>query len=280
MSADYRTAERWMKRERDALQAYLENERASDFPESSRAGLTNYAAGLANIGHATVGLEYLAGYEGALGCSQVLQGDEAGFALIDRACLYNYWAVRLLACAYDADSRPEKQARTDMENVAPCWMHASALGAQAIRDWLDPRIELIDKGDESIGGKDMNPLCTLMAHFVTKRNAGEIKRHGWGSIGPYASVAQGSLKPDDYELLAEYHAKNVGTGGYQPFWRLPYRLYPGELLAIEKLTGVPITMPRHPLLTSPLARRREVPTIPVPDDLKAVIKKARSEFTT
>jgi hypothetical protein len=45
-----------------------------------------------------------------------------------------------------------------------------------------------------------------------------------------------------------------------------------------RLTGVPITEPRHPILISPFAQRRRVPEIPVTDELRAIIDKAKSEF--
>jgi hypothetical protein len=58
----------------------------------------------------------------------------------------------------------------------------------------------------------------------------------------------------------------------------PFNLAPFELLAIERRTGVSAAESRHPLLTSPLAKRRSVPTVPVPPELQAVIARAAKEL--
>ncbi len=43
-------------------------------------------------------------------------------------------------------------------------------------------------------------------------------------------------------------------------------------------TGVAISDPQHPLLASPLAKRRTVPEIPMMDELREVIRKVGQEF--
>jgi hypothetical protein len=220
----------------------------------------------------------LAGYEGSVGCTRVLDGHDDGWVQIDRACVYSAWEVHLLACAYDADRRPEKQPRANLDRAANIWTHAEALGASDLRDWLEGRLRKIDAGDGSLGGKDMNSLVTLVAHLATRKDPAALERSGWGDIGPYARVASGKLRPEEYDELADYHTREVSGSGFPAFDRYPYRVVPFELFAIEKRTGVPIENPRHPLLTSPLAVRREVSEIPVPDELRRVIDRASTEL--
>jgi hypothetical protein len=124
----------------------------------------------------------------------------------------------------------------------------------------------------------MNALVALVAHFATGKDPAALKRSGWADIGPYRRVVSGALRPEEYDELAEYHTRQVTDSGFPAFDRYPYRLIPFELFAIEKRTGVPIEKPQHPLLTSPLAVRRGVREIPVPDDLRRVIDRARAEL--
>jgi hypothetical protein len=124
----------------------------------------------------------------------------------------------------------------------------------------------------------MNSLVALVAHFATGKDPAVFERSGWADIGPYAHVASGKLRPEEYDELADYHTREVSGSGFPAFDRYPYRVVPFELFAIEKRTGVPIENPRHPLLTSPLAVRREVSEIPVPDELRRVIDRASTEL--
>jgi hypothetical protein len=277
-AGDHAKAERWFKRERNAIKKYLDDQTAKQMPEWHRSGIQEYLAGKGNIGHATVALQYLANVESAAGCGRVLDGDDAGFAGVDRACLYNSWVIRLLTSAYDADTRPDRYPRLVMETVAPCWMHAIAIGAQSIATALAARVKLVDAGDGSIGGKELNRLCTLMAHYITGKSARDLKASGWASPGPYAPVVEGTLTPDGYQALADAHIANVGSGDSQAFFFYPYRIYPAEILAIEQLSGVAIGASKHPLLTSPLARRRTVPEIPMTEELAAIVDKAKQEL--
>lgn len=281
MSVDYKKAQRWMKTEQNYLRKYLEQEAQQGMTNFHRKGMEDYLQGKerASFGHATEALSYFSSYFGAQGSLRVLEGDEAGWAELDRACLYSYWSMRIIVAGYDADTNPEKHYRVIMETVAPCWMHAEALGARDILDWLKKRILKLDEGDQAIGGKNMNALCGLMAHFATGLGLDGLEKNGWTNIGPYDKVVEGTLASEVYEELAQYHAQNTGLGGgYKPFYFYPSRLLPCELLAIEKRTGVPITDPKHPLLTSPLATRRTVPEIPLTDELKKIIRKVECEF--
>ena len=210
--------------------------------------------------------------------ARVLEGHDDGWLQIDRACLYLTWEIHLLACAYDADTRPEKQPRTNLDGAANVWTHAEALGASGLRDWLDGRLRKIDGGDGSLGAKSMNPLVALVAHFATGKDPAVLKRSGWADIGPYQRVVSGDFRPEEYDALAEYHTQQVTDHGFPAFYSYPYRLIPFELFAIEKRTGVPIEKAQHPLLTSPLAKRREVREIPVPDELRRVLDRARTEM--
>src|SRR5207237_6525137 len=112
---------------------------------------------------------------------------------------------------------PKRPRGLTMERAATCWMHAAALGVREVLDWLSERIRLMDGGDESIGGKEMNALCTLTAHFATGRDVGALESSGWAPIGAYRSVAERTLRPDDYETLAAYHAKRTGGAGFPEF---------------------------------------------------------------
>jgi hypothetical protein len=272
---DAARAERWMKKEMNALRKLRRDEA---YLAENHAKVESYAAGQGTVGAATTGLLVLAGYAATTGCLRVLDGDDDGWRRIDESCLYLSWRMRLLACAYDADERPQKQARGTLEHVANVWMHAEALGASEVRSYWDGRLRNIDAGQESLVGKDMNALIALAGHFATGKEASEIERSGWAELGPYVAVASGKLRAQDYDELADYHTRQVTDHGFPAFDRYPYRLIPFELFAIEKRTGVPIRSARHPLLNSPFAVRREVDRIPVPDQLENVIDRARTEL--
>lgn len=270
-------AERWMKRQFDELKAYVEQQDAVGYPAEERRNLAAYASGQAPIGHATVALLYLGSYRSAIGCLRVIRGDSGGLCEIDKACLYNYWVIRLLVRAYEVDARPEKQPRVQMDTVANCWMHAEALGATDVVSWLSECVRRINAGERGIGGKTMNALCGLVAHYATGRSAGELENAGWASLGIYESAAAGKLRPVDYDDLAEYHIRRVTGGGYPEFQSNPYCVIPFELLAIERRTNVRIDS-KHPLLSSPLAVRRDVSTIAMTDELAGVVDRARLEI--
>jgi len=267
MPIDQAKAARWMKKEVKGLRWEPD---AFDDVGHSRAKLEAYAARGGTFGGAATGLMVIASFEGAAGCARVLEGHDDGWLQIDRACLYLTWEIHLLACAYDADTRPEKQPRTNLDGAA--------LGASGLRDWLDGRLRKIDGGDGSLGAKSMNPLVALVAHFATGKDPAVLKRSGWADIGPYQRVVSGDFRPEEYDALAEYHTQQVTDHGFPAFYSYPYRLIPFELFAIEKRTGVPIEKAQHPLLTSPLAKRREVREIPVLDELRRVLDRARTEM--
>jgi hypothetical protein len=167
MTVDHKKATRWMNKEIAGLENSIQREKSEGFLEQNHEWIRSYASGEGNIGRATVALTSLAGYAGATGSLAVIQGEDGGFAEIDRSCLYNYWVIRLLVGGYRADQRPGKHPRTTMDNLACCWMHAAAIGAREPLDWLTTLVKDLDQGDPSVGGKDMNPLCGLMAHFAT-----------------------------------------------------------------------------------------------------------------
>lgn len=276
MTIDITKASKWMARERKWAKEYVVRESGKPFMQQSREELAGYAVGKLDVGYASTALTYLAGVHGASGCSAVVSGDEDGFAEIDLACLENYWAIRLLYQGYQLDQRPDKHARTTMEIVATCWMHAEAIGAVAIRSWLDALVIKLDGGDASISGKDMSPLCTLVAHFVTGRDARTLERLGWAPIAIYQRVADRSLTVSDYDTLSVFHQNGVDGDGFPPFHFYPYRLVPFELLAIAKRTGVALAG-RHPLLNSPLARVRTVAEIAMTEELRAVVTSRTAE---
>jgi hypothetical protein len=278
MTIDYAKAKRWMTKELKLLREHLDRLGSQGFPEESRARIATYVAGTAPVGAATVGLASLSGWHGGVGCRRVLDGDEGGWEEIDRAGLYLFSTVRILACAYDADTRPQKGPRTNLDGAASAFTHAEAIGAAAMRDWLAERFRRIDAGDGSLGGKDMNPLVALVAHLATGKDPAALKASGWAGIGPYGSIAADALRPEDYEELADYHTRRAAGPGFPAFDLYPYRLVPFEILAIERRTGVRIETPKHPLLASPLLRARNVGDPPIPAELQQVIDRARSEF--
>jgi len=269
-------SDEWRARELQDLHAYMARQEAEG--TARRQDLVAYSSGASSLGVATVALGHLAIYEGAAGCLAVLEGNDGGFEAVDRACLYNYWKIRLLVAAYDSDPRLTKQPRIEMPVLATCWMHAAALRVRDVSDWLTERATRITEGDQSIDGTDMSALCTLVAHLASGKRLGELERSGFGPLAPYEKVANRTLTSTDYDALAEYHSEQTQGGEAAAFFFYPYRLIPCELQAIERLTGVEIVDPRHPLLTSPLARRREVPSLSMVDELESVIVRARSEL--
>jgi hypothetical protein len=269
----------WLAHELRDLRAFITRQEAEGTASSCRQDLVAYSSGSSSLGVATVALGRLAAYEGAAGCLAVLTGNDGGFEAIDASCLYSYWKIRLLVAAYEIDPRPTKQPRIEMPVLATCWMHAAALQVRDVSDWLTERATRLTEGDQSIDGTNMSALCTLVAHLATGKGPRELERAGFGPLAPYEKIANRTLTPMDYDLLAEYHSEQARGGDAAAFFFYPYRLIPYELLAIERLTGVEIVDPRHPLLTSPLARRREVPSLAMVEELEAVIVRARSELS-
>lgn len=277
MTFDAVRANRWWKREQEALANLITKEEAGGYPKLHRDSLDGFVAGVSTAGAAITALGYLANWMGAVGCQRVLDGKEEGFDSIDRSCVYAYWKIRLLARGYDANTNANKQPRAIMENVAVCWMHAEASGVDEVRDWIGERIRHVDGGDASLGGKDMNELCTLMAHFVTGKDEEALRTSGWAALRPYERVVAG-LGAADYDDLAVHHAASVDGAAYPAFHFYPYRLVPFELHAIEKRTGISIPGNQHPLLGSPLAKRRQTTIGALPDELKPVICRMRTLF--
>jgi hypothetical protein len=278
MTVDYKKATTWMSRERRWLNEYLVRVEQENVVQTRRQELADYASGTRDVGFGSSALDDLASYHGAAGCSRVLSGDDQGFRDLDLACLESFWMIRLLTRGYDLDQRPGKGPRILLERVATCWMHAEALGAIRIREWLDALIHKIEDGYPGVEGKYMSPLCTLVAWFVTGKPVAALERSGWAKIDAYAPVAAGSFTAQSYDELAAFHQKGVDGAGYPPFHFYPYRLAPFELQVIAKRTGVALEG-KHPLLTSPLANSRLVPEIPVTDELRAVLESRAAEVT-
>jgi hypothetical protein len=278
--SDVTKAAKWFKREVESLSQYLTKQSELGFPAQHRARLVGYATGALSVGAGEVllALVHLSNWLGANGCFRVLRGDKDGLAELDLACVYAYWSVRLRIQAYDVRTQPEKQPLSLMDTVSTCWMHASAIGADTVRDWLGERIRRADNGDPSIDGKDMNELCALAAHFVTGKDGAALRKSGWARLGPYESVAMKSLEPEGYMALADYHAKSTDGRGFPAFGAYPYRLAPFELFVVEDCTGVPMGTARHPLLTSPLAECRLSTIDPLPNELKPVIARMSTIF--
>jgi hypothetical protein len=274
---DYKKANQWMGRQQKELAQYIESETNSGRPEKMCKKLQAYVDGTGPSGGAMAGLLYLASYEGAAGCLAVLEQNEEGFARIDLACAYHYWLVRVFVRVYERD-KGAIASRVLMSNVATTWMHAAALANQEITDWLSARARRADEGDASLGATDMNPLCGLMGHLVTGKSPDELKASGWAPLGPYLPVVQGPLTADVYDSLADYHTRRLDGAGFPDFQMSPYRYVPFEILAIARLKGGDLENAKHPLLTSGLAKRREVPQMPLTGDASAVIAKVRGEL--
>ncbi len=271
-------ADRWTKRELKDVREYAVKRKTDGIVDEYRGKLARCGAGERDLALAVTSLEGLANWYGALGCVAVIDGDEGGFESIDRACLYSFWAIRLMARGYDLDQRPDKQPRGLLvDQIATCWMHAEAIGAVSIREELDALVVRADDGYAGVIGRDMNALGTLVAHYATKRGPDELARRGWAPIEVYRPVTSGAVTTDDYDRLATYHQKNVDGAGYPPFHAYPYRLAAFELLAIARRTGVPVDG-QSPLINSPLARARDAGTPAVPDELAPIVARAAREF--
>lgn len=261
-----------MTRELAALRAFsLRDERAA------ADALADYAHGASSLGPATAALDALAAHRSVTGCIDVLSGHPRGFVEVDRACLYRFWDIRLLLAVFDRNPHPGKQGQALMDTIAICWMHAEAIGATHLREQLDHLVTRVVDGYPGVVGRNMNPLCTLVAHLVTGRPVDELEALRWAPIGVYTPIAAGTLRSSDYDALATYHQHALDGRGYPPFRTYPYRVIPFELVAIARRTGIRIDS-RHPLLTSSLARRRDVPDIAMPDELEPVIERATCEL--
>jgi hypothetical protein len=265
-------AGKWFTREVKEVREYAAKRESEGVVDDARRKLTKCAL---EFGFAIGGLKNLAAWYGAKGCVAVLDGDITGNELVDRACLYNFWAIQLLSRSYDLDQRPNKQPRGLLvDQIARCWMHAEAIGATAIRKSLDDLIVRVDSGYGGVAGRNMNALGTLVAHYATNRDANSLEHDGWAPIETYRAATTNAVTERDYETFAAYHQKNLDGAGYPAFPSDPYRLAPLELLAIARRTRVPVSG-QHPLITSPLARARDVETLAVPDELQPVLAVAR-----
>jgi hypothetical protein len=268
-----------MRRELKWLRGYPGTRADQGVIDQARDELAKCAAGELDLAMAISALDDMSNWQSAVGCIAVLDGDKGGFANIDVACLYNFWAIRLMVLGYDLDQRANKQPRgLLMDRIATCWMHAEALGATSIRAWLDALVIRVHDGYGGVGGREMNALATLVAHYATGRDAEELERADWASIDVYRSVAAGAFAAREYDALATYHETGVDGDGYPPFHAYPYRIAPFELLAIARRTKVPIDG-QHPLLATPLAHAREVPELAVPNELRGVIARAVAELS-
>lgn len=70
-------------------------------------------------------------------------------------------------------------------------MHADAVGATAIREELDRLVMRVDEGYGGVGGRDMNGLATLVAHYATGRDFAMLERSGWSPIEVYSTAIRG-----------------------------------------------------------------------------------------
>ncbi len=273
---DRNRPERRLRKELKELREHVLRDERQNMPGSSRSDMAERLA----QGKPLVwgSLDYLSHYISAHGCVRVLDGDAGGFGEIDLACLYGFWMFRIGARAYDLITSPKRASRSPlMDHLATCWMHAEAIGARGIREWLDGLVQRVDAGEDVVDGKDMSPLCTLMAHFVTGKRAEVLEASGWAPIDIYRPVTDGTFDASQWDALASWHQENTDRGDYPPFYSAPYRLIPFELMAISRRTGIPISG-TNPLLHTPLAVMREVPEIAMTDELQAVIDCARRVY--
>lgn len=271
-------AEKWFKREIKEVRAYAAKRRAEGIVDADRDSIAKCGLGALELGLAIGGLEDLAAWYGALGCIAVLDGDMTGYELVDRACLYNFWAIQLMSRSYDLDQRPDKQPRGLLvDQIARCWIHAEAIGATAMRESLANLIVRVDCGYGGVAGRNMNALGTLVAHYVTNRDVEALESSGWAPIGPYRAATTRVVAARDYEAFAAYHQENVEGDGYPAFPSDPYRLAALELLAIARRTHIPVSG-HHPLISSPLVHPRDVGTLAVPNELRPVLELADREF--
>jgi hypothetical protein len=271
------SAAKWMKRELRDLRDYMPKMKERGVVDESLDRLAKCGTGEHELATATRALSYLAYWYGGRGAIAVLDGDDSGYELVDRACLYNFCAIRILSRGYDLDPRPNKQSRgLLMDRIATCWMHADAVGATAIREELDRLVMRVDEGYGGVGGRDMNGLATLVAHYATGRDFAMLERSGWSPIEVYSTAIRGITEPD-WEELAAYHARNVDGAAYPAFHAYPYRVAAFEILAIARRTGGAVSG-QHPLITSPLIRARDVGRLAVPDELAPLISRAAREW--
>ena len=277
MTADAK-ATKWMAREIAEAKDYPGMHERTGGAGRARQKLAEYVEGAGKVGGVMGALRLFAEMRGAAGCAAVIAGDERGYLDLDLACLYNYWLIRLLARNYDLNQRPDKQGAVLMGGVATCWMHAEAIGAVGLRRWLDGLVERAVAGYGGVKGRNMSALTTLVAHYVTARGVSDLEREGWGAIDAYACVAGGTFVARDYDKLAAYHQSQTDGEAYPPFVAFPYTLVPFELLVVARRTGIPIEG-SHPLLTSPLARVRDVPEIPMTEELRSVVDRASKDLS-
>lgn len=271
MNAD-REPERRLRKLLQEEREYFPREERKGFVEHLQRGLAQSLSEDSAIG-AAVDAGSLANRRASRGCTRVLDGDPEGFVEVDHYCLYKFWYLRIKEMFYDGDPMPdaEKRARpSSMDDIATCWMHAEAIGARSIRTRLDGLIKRVDAGYQGVRGKKMSALCTLMAHFVTGKDAATLEAEGWAPMDVYEPIAAGTFDASQWDTLANWHLENTSRNEFLPFYFGPIRVIPFELMAISRRTGIPISG-SNPLLHTPLAVMREVPEIPVPEELQAVI---------
>jgi hypothetical protein len=266
-----------MKRELRDLRDYKTKMMTRGVVDESLDHLARCGRGERDLAMASTSLKTLSIWYGTCGAITILDADESGHELLDRACLYSFWAILLSSRGYDLDQRPNKQSRgLLMDRVASCWMHAEAVGATAIREELDRLITRVDQGYGGVLGRDMNGLATLVAHYATGRSFEALQKAEWAPIEVYDAVRR-SVTESDFEAFADYHVANVDDGDYPAFDAYPYRLAAFELLAISRRAGTRVSG-NHPLIRSPLIQAREVGEIAVPDELRPLIERATREW--
>jgi hypothetical protein len=132
---------------------------------------------------------------------------------------------------------------------------------------MTPLVAALNNGGGAIGGKEMSPLCTLVAHLALDEQLSALEKKGWAAAGVY-QVAERPLGTEEFEALADYHLKRTSGAGYPEFQSYPYCLLPVEIRALERLGRGTLGPTEHPLLNSPLAARREAASIELDDGLK------------
>jgi hypothetical protein len=268
-----------VRKEIEHLKEYVARETSgSGLLSFHQAKLVAYGRGEVSLGQATVGLSYLASLRAAQGSLAVIDGDDSGWSSVNTYGLYGYWILRVLAAAYARDERSARKPRTTFDRFAMCWMHARASSATEPLEWLTRQAKIAHEGETAFGRRSLNPLCCLVGWYCTGESPEELKRAGWGSLGPYEEVALGRIEPATFDLLSDYHLQRTKGSGFPEFAAFPYRVFPAELIAIGAASGVHNSGSVHPLLTSRLATPPPGGFGTMTEELEGMLSKARSEL--
>jgi hypothetical protein len=217
------------------------------------------------------------------GLDKLLRGDGQGWEDIERSRKYKYWSIRILARAYDLDTRERKQWRIGVDHVAPALAHAIAANDEPTAAWLGQRMEKAKT--DGVFGNESTWTTWSFAFFIADLFRDRDGTHASPAspmpavYPPLLQALGGSDESFRDALLSacDYHVvESVEGRGFQAYIISPYHLLPAELVAtlvLRRSLGASVPAFEHPLFATKLVPTDGTP-LPRIDVADALLDKA------